>query len=94
MIDLNEIKKTLDDDLELFRRIYIDTHGLVVYAMSKEVSEKYKGCTIEEVFNLYNNIVPDDYDSELLKMAMYDHLDNMYNRIIRRTTNDENRNSK
>lgn len=80
-MDLNAVKEVLNRDRDFMTRVYRDTHGLVWFAGYQEVSEKYKDRTIEEIFNLYNSIVPVDDDSELFKAIMYDYLDNIYNKI-------------
>lgn len=80
-MDLNAVKEVLNRDRDFMTRVYRDTHGLVWFAGYQEVSEKYKDRTIEEIFNLYNSIVPVDDDSELFKAVMYDYLDNIYNKI-------------
>lgn len=80
-MDLNAIKEVLNRDRDFMTRVYRDTHGLVWFAGYQEISEKYKDRTIEEIFNLYNSIVPVDDDSELFKAIMYDYLDNTYNKI-------------
>lgn len=80
-MDLNVVKEVLNRDRDFMTRVYRDTHGLVWFAGYQEVSEKYKARTIEEIFNLYNSIVPVDDDSELFKAVMYDYLDNIYNKI-------------
>lgn len=80
-MDLNVVKEVLNRDRDFMTRVYRDTHGLVWFAGYQEVSEKYKDRTIEEIFNLYNSIVPVDDDSELFKAVMYDYLDNIYNKI-------------
>lgn len=80
-MDLNIVKEVLNRDRDFMSRVYRDTHGLVWFAGYQEVSEKYKDRTIEEIFNLYNSIVPVDDDSELFKAVMYDYLDDVYKKI-------------
>lgn len=80
-MDLNVIKEVLNRDRGFMARVYHDTHGVVWFAKYQEISEKYKDRTIEEIFNLYNSIVPVDDDSELFKAVLYDYLDDIYNKI-------------
>ena len=61
-MDLNVVKEVLNRDIDFMKRVYHDTHGVVWFAKYQEISEKYKDRTIEEIFNLYNSIVPVDDD--------------------------------
>jgi hypothetical protein len=80
-MDLNVVKEVLNRDRDFMTRVYQDTHGLTWFVGYQEISEKYKDRTIEELFNLYNSIVPVDDDSELFKAIMCDYLDDVYEKI-------------
>lgn len=80
-MDLNVVKEVLNRDRDFMARVYQDIHGLVWFVGYQEISEKYKDRTIEELFNLYNSIVPVDDDSELFKAIMCDYLDDVYEKI-------------
>jgi hypothetical protein len=80
-MDLSVIEETLTKDLDFVRSVYIKVHGLVWFGEYQEISKKYKDYTIEEIFNLYNNIAVTDEESELFKAIMYDYLDNTYKKI-------------